>query len=366
MSKLDKKVITIVIGSFKIGGAERMAINIGEELLQRGYDVHFALLRPIFEIPNQIPDDRIHLLSKRKGRSSKMQHVSNLFNLFKLNLTLKSDFVVGFTYFSSFVACFSLCNKVIATFDVFPYQFAKKRARVANFVIKWPYVKKIVCPSQGLLDQVVDYKPSFAKKGTYIYNTLDYEGIWSKSNAELDITPNLPQKYIVAMGRFSKQKNFGLLLEAYAKSKIREQFKLVLIGDGPLKSDIHEIIDKYSLNKDVYLTGFLPNPFQVIKNAKLFINTSDYESFCMVILESLSLNVPVIAADCKSGPSEMVQSGLNGMLFPVGKVDHLISILNQITDAPEIVDMWRNNISESIKKFRIEAIVDKWEAEIFN
>jgi GalNAc-alpha-(1->4)-GalNAc-alpha-(1->3)-diNAcBac-PP-undecaprenol alpha-1,4-N-acetyl-D-galactosaminyltransferase len=356
----SSKRILIVIGSFKTGGAERMSITMGTAWLNLGYDVHYALLRPIFEIPNNVPNNRIHLLSKRIGRSTGYQHFKNLLRIFLLNQRLNADVVVGFTYFSSMVACFSFCKNIIGTFDVFPYQFAKKRARIANFVIKWPFVKKIICPSKGLLDQINHYQPLFRKKGISIYNTLDFEGIieMSKGKTELE---TIDEPYIAAMGRFSYQKNFQLLLEAFSKSKIRQRNKLVLIGDGSLKSEISGLIDRYGLSNSVILTGFINNPFPIIKKAELFVNTSNYESFCMVLLEALALNVPVLATDCKSGPSEIVIDDLNGRLIPVNDERALIAAFNSICENPEVLDVWKSNIPYSIEKFKIDSIMKEWE-----
>src|SRR5688572_21906624 len=100
----------IVIGSFKIGGAERMAINVGEELRRNGFDIHYALQRPIFEIPNSIDPSKIHLLSKTPGGHKLIFHLRNLIGVFVLRMKLNPRFVIGFTYFSSFLSCFTFLS----------------------------------------------------------------------------------------------------------------------------------------------------------------------------------------------------------------------------------------------------------------
>ncbi len=359
---MRKNRILIVIGSFKTGGAERMAITMGAQWSREGYDVHYALLRPVFEIPHDIPDDRIHLISDRKGHSTPIQHLFNLFKVFRLNRKLNVDVVIGFTYFSSFVGCFTLCRKVIGTFDVDPYQFIWKRSMVADFVMHWPFVRYIVCPSEGLYEQIVERKPKFRKKGIAIYNTIDMEGIKQLGLQESPLSGELSQKkYICGMGRFSNQKNFPLLLNAYAKSRIRHDYDLVLIGDGPQMEPIREITRDLKITDKVHFTGFLANPFPVIARSELFVNTSNYESFCIVLLEALILNIPVIATDCKSGPGEIIQHDVNGLLTPVKDAEKLTGLMDQISSNESKLDDLRKNIPESIQKFYPDSIATKWE-----
>lgn len=355
-----KNKILIVIGSFKIGGAERMAITIGEALLEEGFNVHWAIQKPIYQIPHNIDLERIHVLNNKLESKKYYHHLNNIFQINKLGREFKPDVVIAFTYFSSFLSCFTFCKNIIGTFDVNPYLLGKKRHRISDFVCNWRSIKKIVGPSKGTVKELKEARPQFSEKFITIYNSLDFEKVEKLSQQDSigeDYLNDRP--YICAMGRLSEQKNFSLLISSYANSKIKDKFNLIIIGDGPLKEKLNEEVKNLNLTGNIFLLGFKTNPYPYLKNAKFFVNTSNYESFCMVILEALSLGKMVIATDCHSGPREMVNEK-NGYLVETNNQTELVNVFNKITIEPEIINIKNANAIDSVSKFRINAISPKW------
>ena len=268
--KLERKVL-IVIGSFKIGGAEKMAINIGEALLKNGYDVNFAIQKPIFQIPHSIEKSRIHVLNKNLDSSKYFHHTNNIFRIAILGRKFKPDVVIGFTYFSSFLSCFTFCKNIIGTFDVNPYALGKKRHRIADFVCKWKGVKRIIGPSKGTVEEITEARPIFREKFMTIYNSVDFERLNHLAGDSEQIEQLIYKKpYISAMGRLSEQKNFSLLISSYAKSEINKTLNLIIIGDGSLKDGLKEQITDLNLKDKVFLLGFKSNPYPYIKNSQFF------------------------------------------------------------------------------------------------
>ena len=354
----------IVIGSFKFGGAERMAINIGEELRRNGFDIHYALQKPIFEIPNTIDPNKIHLLSKTTGGHKLLFHLRNVIGVFALRMRLKPQFVIGFTYFSSFLSCFTLSPRVLGRFDINPYVPNKKnrklRTRIGTFVAKWPFVRKIIVPSYGLGNELKKMNPTFDKKIAVIHNSIDFQQIETLGRAENPLGKSIPKPYISAMGRLTHQKNYDLLLRAYARSTISQRMNLVIIGDGNLKAPLMATVHELSLKDKVNFAGFLSNPFPVIKDSEFFINSSDFESFCNVILEALCLMTPVIASDCPFGPSEIIVSGRNGLMFEPNNEGELTSILDRIDSGEIDLSLLRGKGIDSVKRFELGKIGMEW------
>lgn len=358
MSIETKRKVLIVIGSFKIGGAEKMAINIGEALLKNGYDVNFAIQKPIFQIPNNIEVERIHVLNKYENSSKYFHHTNNILKIGALGRKLKPDVVLGFTYFSSFLSCFTFCKNIIGTFDVNPYALGKKRHRIADFVCRWKGVKRIIGPSIGTVEEITEARPSYKEKFITIYNSVDFERLNDLSEQSEDIEALIYEKpYIMAMGRLSEQKNFSLLISSYAKSKINKNLNLIIVGDGPLRGELEKQIADFDLNQKVFLLGFKSNPYPYIKNSQFLVNTSNYESFCIVILEALSLGKMVIASDCKSGPSEMITDDFNGFLFEPQNREQLISLLDQVTLNPNLVKVKSDNAVKSVERFKLNNLI---------
>ena len=350
--------VLIIIGSFKMGGAERMSINTGEELLRRGFDVHFIVQRPIFEIPHSIPEQKISILRKKNSSNVFYKIVSLFWGVFRESRKIKPDVIIGFSRFSSFLANFTFHPRIIARIDAYPYRMNRKQRIWADIIIKSPLVKKIVLPSSDIVKALQEIRPQGNKKYTLIPNSITISSILNKADEE---GPNYDFEYISAMGRFSPQKNFDLLIHAYSKSSIRNKFKLLIVGDGLYKEDLEKQVKKNGLDNNIIFTGRLENPFPVIKNSKFFVNPSKFESFGNVILEALLLGKPVIATDCNYGPADMIKTGYNGALISDDSLDELVEKLDEWAENDSIVNELSQNAYNSATRFDIKKIGDMWQ-----
>lgn len=350
--------ILIVVGSFKTGGAERMSINTGEELIKRGHDVYYIVQRPIFEIPNSIPLEKIVVLRKEK-RSDFFYKISSLFyGVFSESRKIKPDAVIAFTRFSSFLACFTFSKNIIARFDMNPYKLSKKQRVWADFVLNFPSVKRVIVPSTGMLEALQAIRPKFSQKFEVIPNSIKSETVIERAK---DTAPAYSFEYITAMGRLSKQKNFELLIKGFSLSKLKDKFKLLIIGDGNLKDSLESIVKSQGVQEQVVFTGQLKNPFPVIAQSKFFVNTSIHESFCNVILEALTLSKPVIATDCNYGPSDMIMNHQNGFLIENDNLNALVEKLDELGSDDSKMAEFAINAKESSYRFNIEHIGNLWE-----
>ncbi len=361
---MGNKKILILIGSFKTGGAERMAINTGENLRFNGFDVYYLLQKDIFQIPNNIPNNKIIVINRGCKINKYLSHLKSFFYAFYINLKLRPYVVIGFSYYSSFLACFTFSKRIIARFDTYPYYMIRPwKHFIASFVSYWPSVRYIVAPSEGIGNKLKTVNKRFLQKIRIIYNSIDTNLIIKLSNQ-----PNpfpIKENYIVAMGRFSFHKNFSFLIEAYNKSILKNKYKLVIIGDGHKKDELNKLIKKLNLKDKVILTGFISNPFPILKESYFFVNPSLLESFCNVLVEALVLNVPVLATDCDFGPSEIVKNFENGLLIESNNLDQMITSLNYLS-INENLSSFKINSYNSSQKFDINIIGNKWVSLINN
>lgn len=353
--------ILIIIGSFKVGGAERMSINTGEELSKRGYDVHYIVQRPIFEIPNSIPENKIHVLRKKDSQSFTYKILALFWGVYRETRKISPDVIIGFSRFSSFLANFTFHPNIIARFDAYPYRLTKKQRIWADIVIRSPFVKRIVVPSSDMLNALKKHRPEGKKKLTLISNSISASLILEKIEKD---KVEYPFSYISAMGRLSWQKNFELLISAYSKSSIKEKFKLVIIGDGSNRHQLEKLVQKNELEDFVIFTGRLENPFNIINNSSFFVNPSRFESFGNVILEALLLGKPVIATNCNYGPSDMVKTGYNGALISDNNEEELLAKLNEWGNNEEVRNLLIPNTYSSAMEFDIDHVGDIWEKVI--
>jgi N-acetylgalactosamine-N,N'-diacetylbacillosaminyl-diphospho-undecaprenol 4-alpha-N-acetylgalactosaminyltransferase len=121
-----------------------------------------------------------------------------------------------------------------------------------------------------------------------------------------------------------------------------------------------KMIHSYGLDDQIIITGFLSNPFPVVKNSSLFVNPSLYESFCNVILEAAILDVPVIATDCEFGPSEIIKNGYNGILVENENLNELVKALDSIALNENIRLSLVEGCKKSFAEFELDSIKQNW------
>lgn len=159
-------------------------------------------------------------------------------------------------------------------------------------------------------------------------------------------------KIILFLGRLTPNKHPDLVLEAFRSLGMeyitRKKLSLVYVGGGPLKGKLENMIQEYRLEKWTKIVGSVPHEqvsgwFEV---ADLYILPSDYEGFPLSIVEAMSHGVPVIATDTR-GINEIITHGKNGLLFPIGNIQALKTLLIEMFES----ELKRKEIGDHAKKF---------------
>lgn len=198
-----------------------------------------------------------------------------------------------------------------------------------------------------------------------IYNLFDIEKI--NKLADDDSWLNEKEKelikkdYFFACCRVDRQKDLDTLIESY--KILKEQYnikeKLYIAGIGDEKERLEKLIKSYNLEKEIIFLGLQKNPYIWMKNAKFFVHSSLYEGFGLVLVEALITNGMVISSDCPVGPSEILENGKSGILFPVGDKERLAKEILNILNDEEMVKKYRNEAKRRIKDFSKEKIKEQ-------
>jgi colanic acid/amylovoran biosynthesis glycosyltransferase len=141
---------------------------------------------------------------------------------------------------------------------------------------------------------------------------------------------------LVSIGRFVKEKAFGLLVEAVGRLKEQGvRVELVLCGDGELRPSIEALIKQYGIESQVRITGWISSAQvrEELLAARAFVLSSVMEALPVVLMEAMALRRPVLATYV-GGIPELVRNGREGWLFPAGSLEELMNAIRACLDTP--------------------------------
>lgn len=158
-----------------------------------------------------------------------------------------------------------------------------------------------------------------------IYNPIDMDEIRLKSKEGVE-HPWFRQtgvKVIISVGRLVKSKDYSTLLRAFAVVRERIPCKLVILGEGPERERLENLARNLGIADDVWIPGFVDNPYKYISRCSVFVLSSLFEGFPLALVEALACGVPVVSTNCKAGPREILDEGKYGRLVEKGSYEEM-------------------------------------------
>ncbi|MEX2362118.1 MAG: glycosyltransferase [Balneolaceae bacterium] len=201
--------------------------------------------------------------------------------------------------------------------------FVRNVVRKITTQFFYRFADEIICVSHDVRKSL----SSLGKKAKVIYNPVVEDSIGSLSSKPVTHSFfNKQNKVLISVGRLHLQKDYPTLIKAFsiAKKKFtKSPLKLMILGEGEKRKVIEEEINRYSLENDVTLLGYVANPFPYVKKADLFVMSSLWEGLPSALIEALALGTQVVSTDCKAGPREILENGKFGSLVEVGDAEQL-------------------------------------------
>lgn len=357
---LPNKKIKIALIGYRLsrGGAEKVMAVLSQFFEKQGIETHNII----------VLDEVSYSYSGRLVNLGKMKNASNgLFNKWNRLVFLKKyldenefDFIIDFRFRIKPIQELLIAKWLYKTKTIFTvHSFL-----IDHYMPNWSFLTRFMYGDCFKIVSIADKSKALIenkhhlKNVARIYNPIDIDDIAVESK-ELN---ELPYDYIIGVGQMETNiKQFDKLIEAYSESVLpANRIHLVLLGDGEQKSMLKNLAKERKIEDKVHFLGYQNNPFKYLKKAQFFVLSSLNEGLPNVILESLACEIPVVAFDCSSGPSEMIQHRENGLLVANQNVEKLSEAMNLFVEDENLYRYCKKNALQSVQSFSVSAIGKQW------
>lgn len=185
--------------------------------------------------------------------------------------------------------------------------------------IQGRFVDHFIALAPGLEQEIATLVQPRARAISILPSPALSEGQIERLRANASVQPAALHtgRRFVAVGRLARQKNFPLMIKAFAAGA-REDDRLLIYGDGPEREGLTTLADRLGLGERVHFAGHVPDPATQMRPTDIFLLSSDYEGVPAVLLEALAVGMPIIATDCSRAMRPLLCDGALGELVPCG------------------------------------------------
>tara|TARA_B100000767_G_scaffold264562_1_gene279603 strand:+ start:1859 stop:3010 length:1152 start_codon:yes stop_codon:yes gene_type:complete len=177
-------------------------------------------------------------------------------------------------------------------------------------------LNQIICPTEMTKKFLIKEKIFSEKKLIVVRDPIINLSIINKLKNVKNSDLNTKSEHVVSIGRLTYQKNFEFLIKNFLYiSQAHPNLKLIILGEGERKNSLKKLIKYHELEKKIILCGNVKNIYPYLSTAKFIVLTSRWEDPGFVIIESMFMKKIILSSDCKNGPIEIINDGINGFLF---------------------------------------------------
>lgn len=336
------------------GGTERITTVLAGELVKQGYDVHIVTWYggnvSFYTLDPEVKQH--HIFAHRNGNIYK-DYLKSLTKYRKLLKQIKPVYLVDVCVALSLLsipAVVGLGVKLIA-WEHFntgvswnPYTAKISRQLAAR------YAHTVVTLTA---DDKQHYEQKFgAKRVMCIPNPVTLSPTGQAA---------LSRKTVLAVGRFTPQKGFDLLLPIWKEVHERAaDWKLIVVGDGECRPAVMQQAKDLGLTSSVEFVDPTTNIAAFYMDASIYVMTSRFEGLPLVLIEAKAFGLPVISYDCETGPRDIIRHGQDGILVPHLNAEKFCSELLTLINDPKQRELFSKNALQDVKRFNLPTVLEAW------
>lgn len=345
--------IVIVTRNMYAGGAERVIAQLANYFAAQGIDCKIVTIdneRVLYEL-----DAAIEIMPIGKKASNKfVDKLGRYIALRRMIKKEKPDTVLSMPEDIGVYVILTLLGTGIPVFVSErnnPWVMPNVKVTRLLRCLMYPF-------ATGLIFQTEMAKSFFPKriqkKGIVIGNPVDSSRIPNLFTGER-------RKVIVGAGRLDNQKNFHLLINAFAIFiKEEPDYSLTIYGEGRLRVELEVLICDLGLKEKIQLPGRKNDLLELLNDAAMFVLSSDYEGMPNVLIEAMCMGMPVISTDCPSGgPKELIRNGENGILVRVNDKEQMAEAMKACIIKENYLKFSQNAIKIK-EKMTCEKVFEDW------
>lgn len=353
-----KKTIVFYIATLTRGGAERVIVNLANYFYRQGYETYMVTLEPEEGLYPMEEGIQQIVLPMSPGRGpivrigNALGRITQVRRLLKETKAMALVTFIGKTNIRGILAGLGLPTKVFVSVRSAPgREYAGKFQQIL--------AKLLFCLAGGIVFQsegAKDFFPKHARqKSRILYNPLSPEYIRPLFTGER-------HGGIVTVGRMDRVKNHRLLVDAFSLvAKERPDMRLTIYGGGECMEEIQEQVTRLGLTDRVNLPGDTKEIPDRIKDANVFVLSSDFEGMPNAVAEAFAMGIPVVSTDCPSGGARMlVKEGETGLLVPVGDKEKMAAAILRILRDEELAAHLRETAYAFSKSLHPDKINEMW------
>jgi len=358
----------IFIHSLSAGGAERVTTNLANYWVQNDHHITIVTMTSIdedfYELHPDIKRIPMNCTAESGNVLVAVQHnVKRVLALRKILVREQPDVALGMMTTANCLLALAANGTGIPT-------IGSERIHPPTLVLGplWEWLRRKTYPHLkgmvALTSQSADWlkKNACAKQTVIIPNPISYP----LSKHSPIIMPEEfcgeKRKLLLAVGRLSHQKGYGRLLTGF--SQLTNEFPdwdLAIVGEGAERGKLEHQVKALGLQKRVFLTGRVGNIGDWYEAADVYVMTSLFEGFPNTLAEALAHGVPVVSADCDTGPRDIIRHRIDGFLVPQNDKNALVQALGILMEDETLRCEFAVRAIEIRDRFSMERISTMWE-----